>query len=431
LPGAFHRVWAAAAVSSLGDGVYGSALPLLALTVTRSPVVFGAMEAVTLLPWLLFGLIGGALVDRWDRRGTMVITDLCRFALLALATAAIAGGFVDIGVLIAIGFLLGVGSMLFDTASMALIPDLLDRDPDLLQMGNSRLQGAQRAADGFVGPPIGSLLFSLSRTVPFLADAVSFLFSSVMIRTLPARPRRPAETKTSILADARVGASYLLHHKLLLGLAIRPAVGNLAFCACGAVLALFAHVTLHLSPAGYGTFLTTNAIGGLAGTFASGWVGRRLGTGGALTATAFVEAAGLLMLGLSANVFIAGAAFVVLGGAMAVTMTLGWSVRQSIVPDELMGRVAAASRLTAFSAGPLGALLGGWLAHVAGLRAPFVAGAGVLVVMAFVAARLTGNSRIDAALAEAASTKAIDTAPVGPEPISTEPPVGTAAESPA
>ena len=108
----------------------------------------------------------------------------------------------------------------------------------------------------------------------------------------------------------------------------------------------------------------------------------------------------------------------VLGAAMGVTMTLGRSVRQSIVPDELMGRVAAATRLTALSAGPLGALLGGWLAHVAGLRAPFVAGAGVLVVMAFVAARLTSNSRIDAALAEA-------------RPVSTATPVGTAAQSPA
>ena len=297
LPGAFHRVLAAAAVSSLGDGVYGSALPLLALTLTRNPAIFGVMEAVTLLPWLLFGLIGGALVDRWDRRRTMVITDLCRFALLALATAAIAGGVVDIGVLIAIGFLLGVGSMLFDTASAALVPEVLERDPDLLQTGNARLQGAQRAADGFVGPPVGSLLFSLSRTVPFLADAVSFLFSSLALSTLPARPKRAVETKNSIIADARAGASYLVHHRLLLGLAIRPAVGNLAFCACGAVLPLFARVTLHLGPSGYGTFLITDAIGGLAGTFASGWVGRRLGTGGALTLTAFVEATGLLVSG--------------------------------------------------------------------------------------------------------------------------------------
>ncbi|HTJ71290.1 MAG TPA: MFS transporter [Actinospica sp.] len=418
LPGAFHRVWLAATVSSLGDGVYGTALPLLALTLTRNPVIFGVMTAVTLLPWLLFGLIGGALVDRWDRRRTMVVTDLCRCVLLVVATIAIAGGFADIGLLIALGFLLGVGGMLFDTASSAFIPELMDRDPELLQAANSRLQGSQRAADGFIGLPIGSLLFTISRTVPFLADAVSFLFSSLMIRTLPARPKRETESKGSIIAAAREGASYMLHDKLLVGLAVRPAVGNLAFCACEAVLPLYARVTLHLSPAGFGTFLVTNAVGALAGTFVSGRLGRRLGTGGALTLTGFVEAAGLLTVGLAPDFLVAGAAFVVLGAAMAVTMTLGWSVRQSIVPDELMGRVAAATRLTALSAAPLGALLGGWFAHVAGLRAPFIAGAGVLVVMGFVAARLTSNSRVEAALAEAARA-------------STAMPVGTAAESPA
>ncbi|MFC1437593.1 MFS transporter [Streptacidiphilus sp. N1-10] len=402
LPAAFHRIWAASAVSSLGDGIYYSALPLLALTLTRDSTVFGMMEAVTLLPWLVFGLIGGALVDRWDRRRTMVSADLCRCALLVAATVAVAEGLLNIPVLIAVGFLLGAGGVLFDTASMAYLPELLDRDPQSLQRANSRLQGAQRALDGFVGPPTGSLLFSLSRTVPFAADAVSFLFSSLTIRTLPARPRKAAKPETSILADARVGAAYLLHHRLLLGLSLRPAVGNFAFCGTGAVLALFAHDTLHLGTAGYGAFLTTEAVGGLGGTFVGGWLGARLGTGGALTLTAVVEAVALLGVGVSSNAYLAGAGFAVLGAAMTVTTTLGPSVRQAIVPDELMGRVGAAARLIAMSAGPIGALSGGWLAHFAGLRAPFLAGAGILVLMACLAARLTSNSRIDAALAESA-----------------------------
>jgi MFS family permease len=371
------------------------------------------MEAITLLPWLLFGLIGGALVDRWDRRRTMVIADLCRCALLVLATVAVAGGFLNIPVLITIGFLLGIGGVLFDTASMAYLPELLDRNPEALQRANSRLQGAQRALDGFVGPPTGSLLFSLSRTVPFVADAVSFLFSSLMIRTLPARPKKAAKPKTSILNDARIGASYLLHHRLLLGLSLRPAVGNFAFCGIGAVLALYAHDTLHLGTAGYGAFLTAEAVGGLGGTFTAGWLGTRLGIGGALTLTAIVEAMALFGIGVSANAYFAGIGFAVLGAAMAATMTLAPSIRQAIVPDELMGRVGAAARLIALSAGPIGALFAGWLAHVAGLRAPFLVGSGILVLMAGLAARLTSNKRIDAALAEAAQAR--DTAEVREE----------------
>jgi MFS family permease len=401
LPARFHRIWAASAVSSLGDGIYYSALPLLALTLTRNPIVFGMMEAVTLLPWLLFGLIGGALVDRWDRRRTMVITDLCRFVLLALATVAVVEGFLSIALLIAIGFLLGMGGVLFDTASMAYLPEFLERDQESLQRANSRLQGAERALGGFIGPPTGSLLFSLGRTVPFVTDAVSFLFSSLLIRTLPVAPKKPAKPKTSILRDARIGASYLLHHKLLLGLSVRPAVGNFAFCGTGAVLALYAHDTLHLGTGGYGAFLTTEAVGGLMGTFIAGWLGARLGTGGALALTAIVEAGALFGVGVSANAYLAGVGLAVLGAAMGTTMTLGPSVRQAIVPDELMGRVGAAARLTALSAGPVGALFGGWLAHVAGLRAPFLVGSGILVLMAGLAARLTSNKRIDAALAEA------------------------------
>ncbi|QMU74130.1 MFS transporter [Streptacidiphilus sp. P02-A3a] len=405
MPGAFHRVWAASAVSSLGDGIYFSALPLLALTLTHDSTVFGVMEAVSLLPWLLFGLIGGALVDRWDRRRTMVITDLCRCALLVVAAVASVDGFLNISVLIAIGFLLGIGGVLFDTASVAYLPELLARDQQTLQRANTRLQGTQRALGGFVGPSVGSLLFALSRTVPFAADAASFLFSSLTIRTLPVPPKKPAKPKTFILKDARIGISYVLHHKLLVGLAVRPAIGNFAFGGTTAVLALYAHDTLHLGSAGYGAFLTTQAVGGLAGTFATGWLIRRLGTGGALTLTASVEAAALLGIGVSVNAYCAGAGLVALGAAVGADMTLGPSVRQAIVPDELMGRVTAVSRLTAMSAAPLGALFGGWLAHLVGLRAPFLVGAGVLVLMTGVAARLTSNKRIDDALVKAARVR--------------------------
>ena len=104
LPATFHRIWAAGGVSGLGDCIYLSALPLLALTMTYDPVILGAMEACALLPWLFFGLIGGALVDRWDRRRTMRLADLFRFALLAGVTGLITAGAADIYLLFAVAF---------------------------------------------------------------------------------------------------------------------------------------------------------------------------------------------------------------------------------------------------------------------------------------------------------------------------------------
>jgi MFS family permease len=407
-PTAFRRIWTASGVSALGDGIYLSALPLLALSFTHNPVVLGVLEACALLPWLFFGLIGGALVDRWDRRRTMWLADLSRFGLLAAVAALTVAGAADIYLLFAVAFLLGIGQIFFDTASVAYLPDLLDRDPAALQRANSRLQGTQQALEGFVGPPTGSLLFTLGRGVPILADAVSFLVSSLTIRSLPATPPKPARPHGSVLKDAKEGAAYLFGNRLLLGLSLRPAVGNFAFMGANAVMVLFVRDTLHLGVSAYGLYLTANAVGGLAGSAIAGSLDRRLGTGGTLTLTAAVEAAALLGIGLAPNAWVAGGCEAVLGTAMGATMVLGPSVRQAIVPSELMGRVGATARLVALGAGPLGAVFGGWLAHVAGLRAPFLVGAGILAAMVVVAARLTSNRRIEAALAAATERDAAE-----------------------
>jgi MFS family permease len=237
--------------------------------------------------------------------------------------------------------------------------------------------------------------------VPIVADAVSFLASSLTISTLPKTAPKPAQPRGPLLKDAREGAAFLFGNKLLLGLSLRPAAGNFAFTGANAVMVLFARETLHLGVAAYGLYLTASALGGLGGSAIAGSLDRRLGAGGTLTLTAAVEAAAMLGIGPSPNAWLAGCGEAVLGTAMGATMVLGPSVRQAIVPDELMGRVGATARLIALSAGPLGAVLGGWLAHAAGLRAPFLFGAAVLAAMIVVAARLTSNKRITAALAAA------------------------------
>ena len=402
MPQRFHRIWTASAVSALGDGIYFAALPLLALTLTHNPILLGAMEACALLPWLCFGMLGGALVDRWDHRRTMAATDLFRFFLLVVLTVLVTSGAADIYLLFAAAFLLGTGQVFFDTASAAFIPEVLqDRDLATLQRANSRLQGAQQTFEGFVGPPTGSLLFTLGRAVPVLADALSFLASCLTIWSLPQAPAKPAKPRRPLLREAREGAAYLFGDRLLMGLALRPAVGNFAFLAAGAILVLFLRDTLHLGTTAYGIYLTANAIGALIGASIGTRLAARVGTGTALTITAGVEAAALLGIGLAPNAWVAGAGELTLGVGMGVTMGLSPAVRQAIVPDELRGRVGATSRLIALCAGPLGALFGGWLAHVAGLRAPFIAGAGILAVMAVVASRMTNNATIEAGLAQA------------------------------
>lgn len=405
-PAGFGRLWTAQGISSLGDGVTHAALPLLALALTRDPMALAVVSAAGTLPWLLFGMVGGALVDRWDRRRTMWVADVARAALLAIPAGAAAYDVLSIPLLAAVAFLLGLGGLFFDTAATAYLPDLLGRDPALLEHANSRLRGTQTAASGFAGPPAGSALLALGRAAPLLADAVSFALSALLVRSLPATPRPAVEARESLLRQARAGASYVFRDRLLLGLALRPAVGNIAFLAVETVLALFAHERLGIGSLGFGLLLTAEATGGLLGAGIASFLGRRLGTGTALSCTATLE--GLAVLGLAAapNAYAAGLALAVCGAGMGATMVLAPSLRQAVVPAHLMGRVASTSRMLAMCAAPFGAFLGGWLATAYGVRTPLFAAGGLLLAMTAVTATMTGNRRVEAALRAAAGDAA-------------------------
>ncbi|GIG64099.1 MFS transporter [Phytomonospora endophytica] len=398
----FGRLWTAQTISSLGDGVTHAALPLLALTLTRDPMTLAVVTAAGTLPWLLFGVLGGALVDRWDRRRTMWVTDAARAGLLLIPAAAAAFDVLSVPLLAAVAFLLSLGGLLFDTAATAYLPDLLGRDQALLERANSRLRGAQTAASGFAGPPAGSALLALGRSVPLLADAVSFAVSAFLVRSLPATSRPVPRARESLLRQARAGASHVFRDRLLLGLALRPAVGNIAFVAMETVLALYAHDRLGISTFGFGLLLTAEAVGGLLGAGIASRLGRRLGTGTALTCTAAVEGLAILGLAVAPNPYVAGLALAVCGAGMGATMVLAPSLRQAIVPAHLMGRVTSTSRMLAMCAAPFGAFLGGWLASAFDVRTPFFVGAGLLLTMTAVTATMTSNRRVEAALRAAA-----------------------------
>ncbi|MFB7513066.1 MFS transporter [Streptomyces sp. NPDC056144] len=398
LPREFGRLWAAQTVSSLGDGVMRAALPLLALTLTRDPMALAVVTAAGTLPWLLFGVLGGALVDRWERRRTMAVADAARAVLLAIPVVAAAFDALSIPLLAAVAFLLGLGGLFFDTAASAYLPDLLRRDPALLERANSRLRGAQTAVSGFVGPPAGSALLALGRAVPLVADALSFALSALLVRSLPAMPPPVAEVRESLVRQARAGASYVWKDRVLLGLALRPAVGNVAFVAVDTVLALFAHDRLGIGAHGFGLLLTAEAAGGLLGAGVASFLGRRLGTGTALTCTAAVEGLAILVLAAAPGPYVAGAALAVCGAGVGATMVLGPSLRQSIVPARLMGRVTSTSRMVSMCAAPTGAFLGGWLATAYDIRTPLYTAAALLLTMTAVTASMTSNRRVEAAL---------------------------------
>jgi MFS family permease len=401
----YRRLWTATAVSSLGDGVYFTALPLLAVSLTRDPVAVSLVTLATTLPNLLLTLTAGVLVDRWDRRRVLWRVDAFRFLVVAALAAAVLGGWVGIPLLMAVGFLLGAGETLFATAAQALLPLLVSREPERLELANGRLLGVQTLSGQLVGPPLGGLLFSLARWLPFGVDALSFAASSALIATIPGRyaaGRQEGAPRATIRADIAEGLRWLLGHRLLRTLGLMVGVVNLVATGWIATAVLFATERLGLGPRGYGLLTSGLAVGSVAGTLLAPRLSRRFGVARVLLGSALTESVVTILIGLQTNPLVAGALLGLEGVAVMGWNTVSVALRQSLIPDRMYGRAASVYRLVAMGSTPLGAALGGGLARLVDLRAPWlVAGCTELVVLAVVGRSLTSRA-VARARAEAA-----------------------------
>ncbi len=381
---AFRRLWGAHAASCLGDGLYLAALPLLAAVLSRDPVAVSLVVAAGWLPWLLFGLVSGALADRWPRLRVMVAVDLLRAAVVAALGLAVLLDIATIALLAAGAFVLGTAQTLFDSAAQAALPVVVGHDTDGLAMANSRFAGAQTVGRELAGPPLGSALFPVAPFLPFLVDALSFLVSAVLVGGIP-RDEPPGGPRPHVGAEILAGLRWIRGHRVILAMAGVVGLSNLAWVGAEAVLVLLAQERLGLDVALFGLLLAAPALGALPGALVAGWVARRVPPGPVLIGGLVAQAGVLLGVGLVTDAVAAGV-LLALGGLLTTVWNVTQVVqRQLIVPDELTGRVVSATRVVAYGAAPVGALLGGLLAAAAGLPAPFVAGAGVLLLAAMVA----------------------------------------------
>ena len=399
----FVKLWLAQGVSNLGDGVYVTALPLLAATLTREPLPVSAVVFAEWLPWLLFGLLAGALLDRWDRRRVLWAVDAARFAAVGAFAVAVLAGWASIPLLMATGFLLGSGQTLVDTASQALVPTLVSRDRRRLERANGRLQGTQVVAQELAGPPAGGFLFSAAGWLPFGADALSFAASSALVASIPAR-RTTASTSTgqrpTLRAEVAEGLRWLARHRVLRAMAVLAAGVNLLSVAHGAILVLFAQERLGLGSVGFGLLLTASAVGGLVGSVVAPWLGRHAGRAQVMVAGFVAGGLARVGIGLTHSPWVAGGLLAVTGLTPILYNVIFGSLRQQLIPDRLLGRVNSAYSLGTYGSVPLGALLGGALAERFGLPAPFLV-AGILIpVMGVLALRSMNRRTIDQALAE-------------------------------
>jgi MFS family permease len=392
----YGKLWTASTISNLGDGVTLVAGPLLAASLTRDPALVAGLTFAQQLPWLLFSLVSGALVDRLDRRRVMAMVDFFRAGIIGILGLTVLSGWASIPLMYAVFFLLGTAETLFANASLAILPSVVSKD--YLEKANGRLFAAELVANDFAGRSLGGVLFAVAASIPFLIDAGTFAASAALILALQGRfrvPRPEGIAEKTLVGEISDGLVWLLRHRLLFALAIMLGAGNLTFSATYSILVLFADEVLNLSSVGYGLLMTTGGIGGVLGSLFAERIGYLFGTGRTLFLTMLLQGPVFAAIALSGNPFVVGAMIALLGVAAFIWNVLTFALRQVLVPDELLGRVTSCYRLLGVGSGAFGALIGGLLARELGLAAPFWFAAAVMAVVAVASLPFVNNRTVD------------------------------------
>jgi MFS family permease len=418
----YRRLFTASTISNLGDGVGLIAYPWLASAVTRNPVLIALVAVAQRLPWLVFTLPAGVITDRGDRRKIMVGANAARAVftvIVALAVlwrgnklpgpdeleSVIATEWVLYACVIAATLFLGVGEVLYDNCAQTFMPRIVSDDQ--LEKANGRMWASETAANQFLGPPLGSLMLAAGFALPFLFDAASFAVSAALIVAITATPpvtsvpveRRPWKD------ELREGVRWLWSHQLLRPMALilgsLNGLGSITF----AVFVLFAQDVLGTSTIEFAVLTMAGAVGGIVGGWTASWVAKRLGSGPSLWVTLVGGAVTSTVIGLVSNVPAVAIMFAVNTFVAVLWNVITVSLRQSIIPDHLLGRVNSVYRFFAWGMIPIGAFIGGLVVSVTdafadrelALRMPwFVAAAGQVIVFVYAVPRLT-TARMDAA----------------------------------
>lgn len=377
LTGSYWRLYASSTASNLADGIGRTALPLLGATYTRNPVLISGLVSFAFLPWLLFALPSGALVDRTDRRAALATANLVRAAAVGMLAILVTSGSGSIVVVYVAAFLVGLAETVYDSASRAILPQVvavadLDRANGLLTIEESLGQT-------FLGAPLGSALFALALALPFALDAGGFALAALLVLTLrgayrPERTDQPGSLRTEVMDGVR----WLLGHRFLRELTVVS--GGCAVCGSmiSGVLVLYSLETLHLPPTGFGFLLLAAGAGGLIGGVATDSLARRFGRAQLLVAGGVLTGLTTIGMGLVANGYWAGVLFGVSSVGVMFWNILTMSLRQSLIPQFLFGRVQGAYRTVVWGCIPVGALLGGVIAKLSSIPSVLiVAGVGL------------------------------------------------------
>jgi MFS family permease len=412
----YRKLWTASGFSNLADGVFQVALPLLALTITRSPALIAGVALAGRLPWLLFALQAGALADRLDRRRTMAQVNAVRAALIGTLALLVTLDLAQLWMLYVIAFGLGIGETLFDTAAQSVMPMIVGHDD--LSRANGRLYAVELTMNLFVGPPLGGFLVGVAMALAFAGSALAYVFALLALVVMTGRFRAERTgPPTKIRTDVAEGLRFLVGNKVLLTFAVMTGVANLTSTGFYAILPIYAVEPgpMGLSETEFGALLIPSAIGSLLGSFAAARVERALGRMNAILLTVVAGSAMLAAPAIWPQAAPLLVGLFITGFTIVIWNVVVVSLRQRITPPHMLGRINASYRLLAWGSMPIGALLAGALGEWVGVRLTFLILAGIELLL-LLARFVVSDADIDAAEFEGTVGDEVDQ-PADEEPV--------------
>ena len=375
----FRWLVASSWTSNLGDGLMMAAGPLLVASQTRNPVLVASAVMASQLPWLLFGLVAGAIADRLDRRVVIMTMNGVRAVLLVGLVAVVWTGHVNIWLVLVALFAMGTAEVFADTTASTLVPMLGDK-PDL-GIANARIMAGLITANQLAGPALGAVLFAVGTAVPFTLQAACVALGVVLVSRIGTPPGAVREDVDShIRQDIAEGMRWLVGNRPVRTLALVIVTFNVTFAAPMSVLVLWAQERVGIDAAGYGLLTTASAVGGIVATVSYGRLERRVPLATLMRVALLCEVVFHLALAFTTSFPVALALMVFFGAYAFVWGTLSNAVRQRAVPTGLQGRVSSVYMICVMGGMLLGSLLGGLIAGQWGLTAPWwfaFAGAGI------------------------------------------------------
>jgi MFS family permease len=376
----FRQLWAAQTVSQFGSEITSLALPLVAILVLdASTFAVAALAVVDWLPFSLFSLPAGVWIDRLPRRPILIAADLGRAIVLGSIPLAYLLDALTLGQLYVVGLLAGTFTVFFDLSYQSYLPSVVERDE--LGEGNAKLEVSRSSAQ-VAGPGLAGVLVS-ALTAPYaiLVDAISFLGSALFLSRIEGRERKPErshETPPAFRAEIREGLRFVLRHPLLRPIVIFVGVSNIFVTMLFAIYLVYAVRELDLDVKTIGLIFSLGSVGSLVGALTANRVARLVGIGPGLIAVAAIGGLGLLLIPLATGDLVIP--FLVVANVLWGFFVLNYfvsaiSLIQAITPEHLLGRTNASRRFLVQGVIPVGALLGGTLGTVLGLRPTIAIGA--------------------------------------------------------